>query len=529
MDAKSQTPDPAEIARVYQEVAQRAAHLLGEFAQKNPQLSAGIDELGIGKAYMDLYSRMLADPYALTAMSMNLALDYARLWQASWMKLAGQPVEPVAVPASSDSRFKNQDWSDNFLFDFIKQSYLITSRHIQHAVAGVDGLPEESQKKVAFFTRQYVDALAPSNFALTNPQVLRETVSSGGQNLLKGLNNLLSDMEKGGGNLRISMTDEKAFQLGKNVATTPGKVVFQTELMQLIQYAPATPEVWRRPLLIIPPWINKYYILDLREKNSFIKWAVDQGHTVFVVSWVNPDARLAQKGFEDYMLEGSLAAIDAVEKATGERKINVIGYCLGGTLLGGTLAYLAAKGEDRVGCATFFVSLLDFSQPGELGVFIDEGQVQSLERKMQRAGLPGRLGDGRDLQPAACQRPGVVVRHQQLSDGQGSVPVRPAVLELGFDAHAGEHAQLLPAQHVHEEPARRARRNLARGRADRPVEGEGAGLFHLDRRRPHRAVEEHLQGRTLSRRRRALRARRLRAHRRHRQPAVGEEVPVLDQ
>ena len=387
MDAKTQNPDPADLARVYQEVARRAAHLLGEFAQKNPQLPAVADELGIGKAFMDLYSRMLSDPCALAAMSINLAFDYSRLWQASWMRMAGNPVEPVAAPAPSDSRFKHEDWSEHFLFDFIKQSYLITARHIQHAVASVDGLPDDSQKKVAFFTRQYVDALAPSNFALSNPQVLRETFASGGQNLLNGLNNLLSDIEKGDGALRISMTDERAFEMGRNVATTPGKVVCQTDLMQLIQYSPTTAEAWRRPLLIIPPWINKYYILDLREKNSFIKWAVDHGHTVFVVSWVNPDAKLAQKGFEDYMLEGSLAAMDAVEKATGERNINVIGYCLGGTLLGGTLAWLAAKGEDRVACATFFVSLLDFSQPGELGVFIDEQQVQALEKKMNERGF----------------------------------------------------------------------------------------------------------------------------------------------
>src|SRR4051812_45394446 len=268
------------------------------------------------------------------------------------------------------------------LFDFIKQSYLITSRHVQHAVAGVDDLPEDSKKKVAFFTRQYLDALAPSNFALTNPQVVRETMASGGQNLIKGLDNLLADIEKGG----ISMTDEKAFTLGKNVATTPGKVVFQNDLMQLIQYEPTTKEVGRTPLVIIPPWINKYYILDLREKNSFIKWAVDQGHTVFVISWVNPDSKLAGKGFDDYMKEGPLAALEAVEKATGEKKVNFIGYCLGGTLLGCVLAWLAARGEDRVNAATFFVALLDFSQPGELGVFIDEAQVQSLEKKMSERG-----------------------------------------------------------------------------------------------------------------------------------------------
>jgi len=203
---------------------------------------------------------------------------------------------------------------------------------------------------------------------------------------VRGLNNLLADLEKGGGQLRVSMTDESAFHLGRNVATSPGKVIFQTELMQLIQYLPITSQVYRRPLVIIPPCINKYYILDLREKNSFIRWAVEQGHTVFVLSWVNPDARLAQKGFEDYMLDGPLAAMDAVQRATGEREMNVIGYCLGGTLLGATLGYLAAKGDDRVKSATYFVSLLDFSQPGELGVFIDEESVANLERKMNQRG-----------------------------------------------------------------------------------------------------------------------------------------------
>jgi len=388
MDAKTETA-PEEMSRVFREVAERSARVLGEFAQRHvaSSVSAAVsDELGIARAYMDLYARMLANPFALAGASTNMMLDYLQLWQQSWLKLFGVESKPVAQPAKGDARFRDDDWNANFLFDFVKQSYLIASRHIQHAVASVDGLPEESQKKVAFFTRQYVDALAPSNFAATNPQVLRETMATGGQNLVKGLNNLLADIEKGEGQLKISMTDERAFQLGKNVATTPGKVVFETELMQLIQYAPTTPEAYRTPLVIIPPWINKYYILDLRPSNSFIQWAVGQGHTVFVISWVNPDARLAQKGFEDYMLEGSLAALDAVERATGERRVNFIGYCLGGTLLGCMLAYLAAKGEDRVASATFFVSLLDFSAPGELGVFIDEQQVQSLEKKMNERG-----------------------------------------------------------------------------------------------------------------------------------------------
>jgi polyhydroxyalkanoate synthase len=379
-------PNPEETARVLHEVAERSARILADYAAKDPAAAAAnaaSDELGIARAYMDLYARMLADPARLAAFSTNLMMDYMQLWQSSWLRMMGVQSAPVAVPAKGDNRFKDADWSTNFLFDYIKQSYLITARHIQHSVAGVEGLPPESEKKVAFFTRQYVDALAPSNFALTNPQVMRETLASGGQNLLKGLHNLLADIERGG----ISMTDEKAFQLGRNVATTPGKVVFQTELMQLIQFLPTTQEVYKTPLVIIPPWINKYYILDLRPSNSFIKWALDQGHTVFVLSWVNPDARLAQMGFEDYMKQGPLAALEAVEKATGEKQVNFIGYCLGGTLLGATLGFLEKKNQiGRVRSATFFVSLLDFSAPGELGVFIDEAQVQNLERKMNERG-----------------------------------------------------------------------------------------------------------------------------------------------
>ena len=233
---------------MFAEVAERAGKLLADFAQKHPNgISAGVtDELGIAKAFMDLYARMLGDPYALAALSINMTFDHMKLWQSSWMRLFGGQTQPVVSPAKGDSRFKDEEWQSSFVFDFIKQSYLITSRHVQDAVAGVDDLPEESKKKVAFFTRQYLDALAPSNFALTNPQVLRETLASGGQNLVRGLDNLLGDIEKGG----ISMTDETAFELGKNVATTPGKVVFQNDLMQLIQYLPSTAQVTRTPLEI---------------------------------------------------------------------------------------------------------------------------------------------------------------------------------------------------------------------------------------------------------------------------------------
>ena len=383
-----QSPSAAEVAKILGEVAERSSNVLADFVGRhaNGKGIAFSDELGIARAFMDMWAKLLTNPMALATAQMNMYFDYLRLWQSSWLKLLGQQSEPVAAPAQGDNRFKDEEWQTNFVFDYVKQSYLIAARHIHDVVSGVQGLPDESKKKVDFFTRQYIDALSPSNFAVTNPQVLRETMKSGGTNLVKGLKNLLEDLDEGDGQLRIKMTDAKAFKVGANVATTPGKVVFQNELMQLLQYAPTTSEVYRRPLVIIPPWINKFYILDLREKNSFIRWATGQGHTVFVISWVNPDARLAHKDFQDYMFQGPLAALEAIERATGSSDANAIGYCLGGTLLGAALGYMAAKNDDRIASATFFVSLLDFSIPGELGVFIDERQVENLERRMNERG-----------------------------------------------------------------------------------------------------------------------------------------------
>ena len=385
---KCDLPDPQEVAKTYAEVARRASHLISDHVHR--QLKKGVstpaDELGIAQAFMDMMAKLLANPYKLAQSQMNLVWDYFSLWQHSMMRVAGLSAAPVAAPEKTDKRFKDEEWEEHFLFDFIKQSYLIAARHIHDTVSGVDGLDDQTQKKVNFYTRQYIDALSPSNFAMTNPEVFRETVKSHGQNLLKGLNNLLRDVEDGGGNLRVKMTDTTAFELGKNVATTPGKVVFQTEMMQLVQYTPSTDKVLKKPLLIVPPWINKFYILDLREKNSYIKWCVDQGHTVFVISWVNPDERLASRGFDAYVKDGVLAALDAIEQQTGEKEVNAAGYCLGGTLLATTLAYLAAKRQKRIASATFFTTMTDFTEPGELGVFIDEGQVSSLEKKMFERG-----------------------------------------------------------------------------------------------------------------------------------------------
>jgi polyhydroxyalkanoate synthase len=387
-DTNTPSLDPVTLAESLASAAEKSAKAIGDFAARNAKKTGSIptDELGLGKAFMELAAQMLANPARLAESQMNLWWEYMSLWQGSMLRLMGAQATPVAVPAKGDKRFKHEDWHEHFLFDYIKQSYLITARWMHDQVASVEGLDEQTKKKVDFFTRQYIDALAPSNFALTNPEVFRETVASGGQNLVKGLNNLLDDIERGGGQLRISMTDAKAFELGVNIATTPGKVVFQNELMQLIQYEPTTKKVWKRPLLVVPPWINKYYILDLREKNSFLRWAVGEGMTVFVVSWVNPDEKLAHKNFEDYLTEGTLAALDAIAKATGEEDANVIGYCLGGTLLAATLGHLAAKKDKRIASATFMTSLIDFTAAGELEVFIDEAQVASLEKKMNERG-----------------------------------------------------------------------------------------------------------------------------------------------
>ena len=388
-DNKSKLPDPKEMAKTYAEVAQRSSKLIAEHMQRQIQkgLTAPEDELGIAQAFMDMMAKMLANPYKLARTQMNLVWDYFSLWQHSMLRVMGMNAAPIAAPAKDDKRFKHEEWEEHFLLDFIKQSYLITSRHVHAAVSNVEGMDENAKRKVDFFTRQFIDALAPSNFAMTNPEVFRETMKSHGQNLIKGFNNLLRDIEEGDGQLRVKMTDTAAFRLGENVAATPGKVIFQNDLIQLLQFNPTTKEQYKRPLLIIPPWINKYYILDLKQSNSFIKWATDQGHAVFVISWVNPDAKLAQKGFDAYLAEGALAALDAVCEQTGEKEVNLIGYCLGGTLLGSTMGYLAAKKDKRIASATFFVALLDFSIPGELGVFIDEDQVSSLEKKMSKRGF----------------------------------------------------------------------------------------------------------------------------------------------
>ncbi len=384
--AQFRLPDPAVVSRTMADIAERSQRVVSEWLKRQSEQTPQLDPLNIGSAFLEMTARLVTNPTRLMQAQLGFWQDYMTLWQNTTRRMLGLESKPVIQTRPGDRRFKDDAWNDNQVFDFIKQSYLLAARYVQDVVTQVDGLDPQTAQKVDFYARQFIDAMSPSNFLLTNPEVLRKTIESGGENLLRGLNNLLADLERGRGKLHIKMTDLDAFKVGENIAITPGKVVYQTELMQLIQYSPTTESVLKRPLLIIPPWINKFYILDLRPRNSFVRWALSQGHTVFMVSWVNPDERLAEKGFEDYMREGALAALDAIAEATGEREVNVIGYCLGGTLLGSTLAYMAATGDERVKTATFFVTLLDFRECGELKVFIDEEQLKSLEEKMMRRG-----------------------------------------------------------------------------------------------------------------------------------------------
>jgi polyhydroxyalkanoate synthase subunit PhaC len=379
-------PDPTVVTRSMADIAERSQRIVGEWLKRQSQEQKSPDPLNIGNAFMEMTARLMANPARLMQAQLGFWQDYMTLWQNTARRMMGIESEAVIDTASGDRRFKDVAWKENEVFDFIKQSYLLSARFVQDVVAHVDGLDPKTAQKVDFYSRQFIDAMSPSNFLLTNPEVLRKTAETGGENLLKGLSNLLGDLERGKGQLHIKMTDTDAFKVGENIGASPGKVVYQNDLMQLIQYAPSTEKVLKRPLLIAPPWINKFYILDLRPRNSFVRWAVSQGHTVFVISWVNPDETLAEKGFDDYMQQGYLAALDAIEQATGEREVNAIGYCLGGTLLASTLAYMAARKDDRIKTATFFVTMMDFKEAGELGVFIDEEQLNALEEKMNKRG-----------------------------------------------------------------------------------------------------------------------------------------------
>jgi len=353
-------------------------------ADRPAALSA--DPFHVAPALTDVMGRLASQPDRLVRAQADLFQRYMELWQSAARKAAGETVEPVVSPGRGDKRFADPDWTDNPVFDVIKQSYLVTSNWLNALVEGVDDVDPMTKRRVEFFMKMLTDAFSPSNFLVSNPAALREAMSTRGESLLKGMENFAEDLTRGGGQLAISQTDYEMFKIGENVATAPGKVVFQNELLQLLQFTPTTEQVFEIPLVIFPPWINKFYILDLRPENSMIRWLTSQGVTVFVASWVNPDKSLAAKTFEDYMRQGIYEGTAAAMKQAGVSKVNTVGYCIGGTLLSSTLAHMTAKGDDRIASATFFAAQQDFAEAGDLLLFTNEDWLKDLEQKMDAEG-----------------------------------------------------------------------------------------------------------------------------------------------
>ncbi|MGE0630068.1 MAG: PHA/PHB synthase family protein [Hyphomicrobiaceae bacterium] len=389
--ASYQIKDPAAFGRNLLNLLEESGKVVAELMEKqnaqtlNP-LTGSHDTPEMVQAWARVWQTWLSDPVRLSEAQGELFAGYLDIWTNTLQRLSGQDLPPVAVPEPGDNRFKDPGWSENAYFDTLKQAYLLTSRWAEQLLENTEGLDERTRHQAEFLLKQIVSALSPSNFPATNPEVVRETFARNAGNLVDGMRRFLADLEKSGSVFKISQTDTTAFEVGVNIAVTPGKVVFQNELLQLIQYTPSTEKVRSVPLLIVPPWINKFYILDLSPQKSFIKYVVGQGFTVFVVSWVNPDGRLKDKTFDDYMQEGILAAAEAVRKETGQKKCNVLGYCVGGTLLAATLAWLAARGEDIFASATFLAAQADFSKAGDLKLFIDDSQLKNLEEMMAEHG-----------------------------------------------------------------------------------------------------------------------------------------------
>ena len=362
-----------------------AAYLKPREAGKMPRgLSDEVTD--VVKTLGEVAQYWLSDPKRALELQSTLGKAYLELWGTAAKRLAGESTGPVAVPDPKDRRFSDPEWSSNQFFDFVKQAYLVSTGWADQLVRNAEGLDPHTRQKAEFYVKQIANAVSPSNFVLTNPELLRETLGSNGENLARGMHMLAEDIEAGGGDLKIRQSDAAQFEVGRNLAASPGKVVYQNELMQLIQYAPSTETVLKRPLLIVPPWINKFYVLDLTPEKSFIKWCVDQGLTVFVISWVNPDERQAKMSFEEYMKLGPLSALDAIKQATGETKVNTIGYCVGGTLLAITLAYMAQRNDARIASTTLFTAQVDFTHAGDLKVFVDEEQLKAVEERMTERG-----------------------------------------------------------------------------------------------------------------------------------------------
>ena len=382
--------DPEEFARNLAKMAQKAGEAASQWARP-PEKDETRDSMAepvadLAKTLSKVTEYWLSDPSRALEAQTRLFSRYMDIWSNSIRRAGGGDVGRAVEPDTRDRRFKDSEWADNPFFDFLKQAYLITARWADDLVEHADGLDEATRIKARFYVKQVADALSPSNFVMTNPELLRETMTTSGDNLVRGLDMLAADIKAGGGDLKLRQVDASGFEVGKNIATTPGKVVARGALAEIIQYEPSTRKVLKRPLVICPPWINKFYILDLNPQKSFIRWAVAQGHTVFVISWVNPDKRHAEAGWEDYIGDGIEFALDTAEEITGENGFNAIGYCVGGTLLSAALALMARRGDKRIKTATLFTTQVDFAHGGDLKVFVDEPQVRAIERSMRGKG-----------------------------------------------------------------------------------------------------------------------------------------------
>ncbi|MEJ8573743.1 class I poly(R)-hydroxyalkanoic acid synthase [Microbaculum marinum] len=379
------------MARLAEEGGKAMAAFLGPRETGEAKLIFAEEMTLAAKTLSQIAEKWLSDPQRAVEAQTRLWTGYLDLWTRALRRQAGQDDEEPSQPAAADKRFADPSWQTHPMFGFLKDAYLLTADWAESIVDQTEDIDEHTRHKAQFYVRQIANAISPSNFVLTNPELLQETLETNGENLVRGMKMLAEDIRLGKGELKIRQSDPTKFEVGKNLALSPGKVIFQNELMQLIQYSPTTETVLKRPFLMVPPWINKFYILDLTPEKSLFRWLIDQGHTVFCISWVNPDGHLARKSFEEYMREGILTAVDIVEEITGEDRINAAGYCVGGTLLAATLAHMAARGDERIASVTLLTAQVDFTHAGDLKVFVDEDQIRAVEEDMaQRGYLEGR-------------------------------------------------------------------------------------------------------------------------------------------
>ncbi|MEM0930719.1 MAG: alpha/beta fold hydrolase, partial [Pseudomonadota bacterium] len=391
IDPMASYADMARFARTMADINVKAQDVMKDVTERRMDYSLrgkepATDPLDVAGATSDVMTALSTDPMRVMNLQMSLWDSYTKLFTNMAERLSGQTSEPVIKPAASDKRFKHEAWTDNPALDFVKQSYLLMARWVDEAILATEGVDDATKRRAQFHADQFLSAMSPTNVPALNPEVYEETMQSNGQNFVRGLENFMSDLERGHGELAIRQADLDFFEVGKNLATTPGKVVYQNEMMQLIQYTPTTETVAERPMVIFPPWINKFYILDLQPQNSFIRWLVSQGRTVFVVSWVNPGPELKDKSFPDYMRQGVYEALEAVTRATSVESFDTIGYCIGGTLLSTTLAYMAQLDDDRINTATFFTAQTDFAEAGDLLLFVDDKQLENIEKQIDASG-----------------------------------------------------------------------------------------------------------------------------------------------